>query len=130
MAPKGALMQVGGFQKIDKVDRGGFFDFQIFAKVRHIQQAAIVQAKVQEGVFQFENSPHPEQGRHIAFEHFVHNVFAQQLLGGFNGWYERALGKTAAHEIIMKMPHQGAREFAHPVELSRRPRKKSGQFRI
>lgn len=84
-----------GLQQLDEVLRRRSLDLQVVAQVHHVQQVAVVQAPVEEGVLQVQHAAHAEQRGHVALEHLVDDVLAQQALRLCDAVHLRGLRKAA-----------------------------------
>ena len=116
-----AVDQVRGFQQLDEVLRSGALDLQVGAQVHHVQQPAIVHAQVKEGVLQIQHPAHAEQRGHVALEHLVDDVLAQQALRLGDAVHLRGLREAAAHQVFVEVADVGAGGVRGAVEVCRGP---------
>ena len=78
-------------------------------------------AQVEKGVFEIEHATHAKQRRHVAPEHLVDDVLAQQALGLGDAFHLRCLGEAAAHQIFVKMPDIRTGDVRDAIEIRLRP---------
>ena len=97
-----------GFQQRDEILGRGTLDLQVAAQVHHVRQPAIVQAQVQEGVLQVQHAAHAEQRGHVALEHLVDDVLAQQALCLRDAVHLRGLREATAHQVFVEVTDVGA----------------------
>src|SRR5262249_13945557 len=88
---------------------------------RKIEQAAVVQAEIEENLFKLENAAHTEHQRHVALEHAIDDILAQQLLRECHGVDEGRLRETAAQQMLVEVADQRTRIDSDARALCRGP---------
>ena len=119
--------QMRVLQQRDEAPHRGPFQLQAGAQLRQIQQPAIVQAEVKKHLLQLQHPPHPEERRHVALQHLVHDVFPQEFLRQMDTLHDGALRKSTPQQILVKQPDQRTPLLAPARELRRLPRKQLQQ---
>src|SRR6185312_16170595 len=122
-----AIDQVSGFEKVDEPADRGLLEPELGTEGLDVQQAAVVQAEIEERPFQLEHPPDSEQGGHVPLEDLVDDVLPQQLLSQGDALDESRLRETSPQQVLVKVGDQGARGLAGADEIGRAPREKLGE---
>ena len=72
-----------------------------------------MQAKVQEGLLQFQHPSYTEEGSHVTLQNLVHDVLAQKLLSHRDAFNQCALGEAAAKQVLVEEGRQRSGIFAY-----------------
>ncbi len=102
-----AVHEVGGAQQVEVIADGGGRGFQVARDGVVREDAAGVQAQVDEQALQVVDVAHAEQGGHVAFEHALDHVLAQQALAKGDVVLARRLREAAGEQIAIEQRQQG-----------------------
>jgi len=95
---------MGGLEQVEEVVHGLAVDaVEFFGKRGHVEDAAVMVGKVEEDFFDLQHPADAVEGRHVAFEHLVHDVLAQEALAAGEVVDHGRLREAAAQEVFVEV---------------------------
>jgi len=96
--------EVGGLEEVEEVVDGLPVDpIQLFGERGDVEDTAIVIRQIEKDFFYFEDAADTIEGGHVAFEHLVHDVLAQEALATGKVIDEGGFGESAAQQVFMEV---------------------------
>jgi hypothetical protein len=84
-------------------------------------------AEVEEDFLYLEHPAHAVEGGHVALQHLVHDVLAQQALAACQVVDQRRFGEAAAQEVFVKMGGERPTQRGRAGKITRRLIKEMAQ---